>query len=168
MTVRSVWWAALALLGVLCSGIVLGVAADRLWLHRGARDGRGPMMSRGPGFMRGPPTPEQRRAVSARIRRELSLTPEQSTQVDAVLTRQFDALEALHREVQPRFDSVFRSSRAAIDSVLTPEQRATREKLFRERWRGRRGGPEGRGGRDGAGARGGPDGEGGPGGPPPR
>ncbi|MCU0646476.1 MAG: hypothetical protein MUF00_00660 [Gemmatimonadaceae bacterium] len=133
-------WVPLVLVAMLVCGGAIGVAVDRTLLHRGWRDGRGMMsgpMRRGP---MGPPSAGRRAEMRERIARELGLTPEQQGKVDAILERQFTTLEATYATVRPRLDSIFESTREALDSVLTPAQRETRDRLFRQR-----GGPGGRG-----------------------
>jgi Spy/CpxP family protein refolding chaperone len=87
----------------------------------------------------GPPSAGQREMMRARLARELSLNPEQSARIDTIMTRQFAAMEAITGPLRPRMDSLYASTRAAIDSVLTPEQREKRSRMFRERGASRRG-----------------------------
>lgn len=135
MSRRVPLWAVLAIVGVLACGVVIGVAVDRAWLHR-----RGPgMMGRRGGPSMGPPSAEQREMMRTRLARELSLSPEQSARIDTIMTRQFKAMEEITGPIRPRMDSLFASTRAAIDSVLTPDQREKRAKLSRERGGFRRG-----------------------------
>ncbi|MCU0634907.1 MAG: hypothetical protein MUE41_08545 [Gemmatimonadaceae bacterium] len=132
-------WVPLVLVAMLVCGAALGVAADRALLHRSGRLGSG-MMDGGPmrrGSM-GPPSEERRRGMRERLARALELTPVQADRIDSIMARQFRALEPLYATMQPQLDSVFASTRAALDSVLTPAQREKRDRLFRER--GGRGG----------------------------
>lgn len=90
------------------------------------------------------PNPDMRRRFSERMAKDLSLTPEQSAQIDVIMKRQFDEMRKASELVRPTIDSLSRTAQAAMDSLLTPEQRI---KVKDMRQRGRERG--GRGGRDG-------------------
>lgn len=156
--------AAIVLALVLLAGLLIGVAADRLWLtrHWGGRPGRGgpggsfadgPRRGFGgpPGVFRGgmPPamTPEfaaqRRREVVNRLTRELDLSATQQKAIDSIMAGNEAEFQALEQEMRPRMKSFLERTRGQIDSVLTPAQR---EKFHQF-------GP--------------PGGPGGPGGPPP-
>jgi Spy/CpxP family protein refolding chaperone len=130
VTTRVPWWAVFVTVGLLGCGVAIGVAVDRAWLHRGFRGGSGMMGRRGP---MGPPTPEQRQMMRARLARELSLSPVQAARIDTILTREYRVMESITAPLRPRMDSLYSATRSAIDSVLTPEQRTKRAQLFRSR-----------------------------------
>ena len=115
--------ATLVLLLAVLAGGWAGVALDRLvLLPRGGR----PRFEHGPG--RHPPRdPEFRR----RFAHEVGLSPEQQTRVDSIMDRQSRELRAIRRQVQPQLDSIIRSTRRGLDSVLTPEQRKKAEEIRR-------------------------------------
>ena len=157
--------AALVLSLVLLAGLLIGIAADRLWLtrHWGGRPGRGgpggpfadgPRRGPGgpPGIFRGgmPPamTPDfaadRRREMVRRLTHELDLTTAQQQAIDSIMAANEAEFVAIERAMRPRMKAFLDRSRGQIDSVLTPEQR---EKFHR------------------LGPRDGPPGE--PGGPPP-
>lgn len=97
------------------------------------------------------PNPDMRRRFSERMAKDLNLTPEQSAQIDVIMKHQFDEMRKASELVRPTIDSLSRYAQAAMDSLLTPEQRA-KVKEMRQRGRergGRDGGRGGRGGRDG-------------------
>lgn len=101
--------------------------------------------TRGPDRLGRTPNPDMRRRFSERMAKDLNLTPEQSVQIDAIMKRQFDEMRRASERVRPTIDSLSRSAQAAMDSLLTPEQRI---KVKEMRQRGReRGGRSGRGGR---------------------
>ena len=70
--------------------------------------------------------PEAReRAKSERfekMRRELSLTDQQTTSVRAILDETRNEYRALRTELRPRFDEPRQKARARIRALLTPEQ----------------------------------------------
>lgn len=76
--------------------------------------------------------------------RKLRLTPEQRTQVGAILEAKRQKIDALRAEARPRFDEIRSSASVEIRQLLTPEQQARYEKIkaeqqaHRERWRARR------------------------------
>jgi len=104
----------------LVKGLILGVAVDRGLLLRG-HGGRGAFVGRGFG---GRPGMEQREGVvRGRIESELGLTPAQKTQVDSILSQQMAKRRALDDSIGVRLHALMDSTRAAVDRVLTPEQR---------------------------------------------
>lgn len=76
--------------------------------------------------------------------RQLRLTPEQRTQVGAILEAKRQKIDALRAETRPRFDDIRSSTGAEIRQLLTPEQQARYDKMEaeqqarKERWRARR------------------------------
>jgi hypothetical protein len=80
---------------------------------------------------------EERGRFLDRLTDELSLTPVQRARIDTIVRRQGEQFNAIMHEMNPRMDSVFRSARQAIDSVLDADQR----KKYAEIRSRRRGGP---------------------------
>jgi Spy/CpxP family protein refolding chaperone len=112
-----------AVIAALLVGVLVGVALDRAvlqhrwWAHRRF----GP-----PGaLMMGDP-----RRLSDRIARELDLTPAQRVRVDSIMARRIRDIEQVRQEVGPRVRQIFATTRAEIDSVLTPAQRERMHALF--------------------------------------
>ena len=66
--------------------------------------------------------------------KELGLTPEQRSGVDAILEKQFQGFKAIMEETKPRYDALCDSSRVAIVSLLTPEQKIKYDSLL-TRWK---------------------------------
>jgi Spy/CpxP family protein refolding chaperone len=60
------------------------------------------------------------------MRRDLSLTEQQATEIRAILEQTRNDYRALRAEVRPRYDSVRQNARTRIRALLTPEQ----QKLF--------------------------------------
>jgi hypothetical protein len=127
--------AALVVALALVSGVLLGIASDRLLLLPGARR-HGNVTMRGPsapGFLfgpsesgRGPGRPSELTAdmVTDRLARELDLTPEQRVRVDSIVTRRMAQRRTLMAPVRERMRQLFDSTRTDVDAVLTPAQRA--------------------------------------------
>lgn len=77
--------------------------------------------------------------VTERINRRVNLTPEQKTQVQEILTDQFDQFDKIRdemrpkmKEFEPRFAEVRRLSRDKVRAVLSAEQLPEFEKLLEE------------------------------------
>ncbi len=132
--------AALVLVLVLLAGLLIGIAADRLWLtrHWGSRpprgmgfgEGRGPRGPGGPGMRGGFPGPmsperaaERRKEMVRRLTRELDLTTGQQQSIDSIMAGNEAEFAAMEREMRPRMRAFLLRTRGQIDSVLTPEQR---------------------------------------------
>jgi Spy/CpxP family protein refolding chaperone len=63
----------------------------------------------------------------------LNLTPEQKTQVDAIMERRRVEMDAFWKEHGPTLRAIYDSTRAEIRTVLTPEQRALDDQFMAER-----------------------------------
>jgi len=115
----------------LAGGLVAwGLSAPLLGGHRGAWRGIGAAASGRPG---GPGSPEGRRVLA----RELGLSAAQQDSVQAVFERHRPQMEALWREMRPRFDSLRVTVDSEIAAQLTPTQRARFAELTK-RFAGRR------------------------------
>src|SRR6266849_5296282 len=109
----------------LAGGLVAwGLSAPLLGGHRGAWRGIG---------AGGPGSPEGRRVLA----RELGLSAAQQDSVQAVFERHRPQMEALWREMRPRFDSLRVTVDSEIAAQLTPAQRARFAELTK-RFAGRR------------------------------
>lgn len=132
--------AAIILVLVFLAGLLVGMAADRLWLtrHWGREGGRPRMMGGGPfgrGGPRGPGMPgfgpamspeaaaDRRQEMVKRLARELDLTAAQQQAIDSIMAKNEVVFQALEKEMRPKMRAFLLQSRAQIDSVLTPEQR---------------------------------------------
>jgi hypothetical protein len=136
----------------LVSGVLIGIAADRLLLLPGGHR-HGVVMMRQPspqGILFGPPdggrTPGGRPPepsadwVTDRLAQELDLTPDQRTRVDSIVTRRMAQRRELMAPVRERMRQLFDSTRMDVDAVLTPAQRT---KLDQMHTRGMGGPPPG-------------------------
>lgn len=63
----------------------------------------------------------------------LELTPAQQTQVDAIMERRREEMDAFWLEHRPRLNAITDSARAEIRRVLTPEQQEIEEQFRAER-----------------------------------
>jgi Spy/CpxP family protein refolding chaperone len=119
----------------LAGGLVAwGLSARLLGSHRGEWRGIGAL---GPGRPAGPGGPGGRRVLA----RELGLSAAQQDSVQAILERHRPQMEALWRQIRPRFDSLRGTVDSEIAAQLTPAQRARFAELtkrFDDRLRGER------------------------------
>ena len=123
---RSAVVAALLLAATFVTGVVAGVAADRIILVREAR-----ILPR-----------EGMRFVSARIvramDRELDLTDAQRADVERILGERQKRIERIWVEMRPQVRAEIERTNLAIEAVLTEEQKPKFRKLT-ERWEARMG-----------------------------
>ena len=117
MTVRGVTrfkiW--LVIVVVFALGCVTGASLDsayRLHAFGGNHDGRGERRGR--------------EDVFEGMKRDLSLSEAQATEIRAILDQTRNDYRALRTEVRPRYDALRQNARTRIRTLLTPEQ----QKLF--------------------------------------
>ena len=115
--------AGIVMLLVGCAGAAVGAAVDRFVLYRHYEAA----------WTMEAPSSGARAAVARQLARELNLTSAQQVQVDSIIARQMTAYDSLRREYQPRVHSLMLTTRAAIDSILTPPQRERLRAMSRTR-----------------------------------
>ena len=128
--------AALVVVIALLTGVALGVALGRMLMPdwpRGWSTHRRPGMNWSAGGRA--PNAVDRHAFRERFTRELDLSASQATRVDSIMEHRMAAIETLQREVRPRMKQLVDSTRAQIDSVLTPTQRERFHEMERRRMR---------------------------------
>lgn len=132
-TPRSRVMAVLTVVALLGIGLAAGMAVERTTPRRGSdsssRGWRGGGGRGGSpfGMITEPVDTASRNRMRARIVKriadDLTLTPSQATAIDAIFARRELQLDSLRARVGPQLDSLRDQMRAAMDSVLTPEQR---------------------------------------------
>src|SRR5262245_34771498 len=113
-------WKRMAL--ALVVGLLLGAGAAILALH--------------PGLFHHPPwwSEAHREAwLLDHFTRQLDLTPEQRTQVAAILEDKREKIHSLEGELQPRFQEIRQAAREEIRKILTPEQQAKFDAMAEKR-----------------------------------
>ncbi|MEO8140911.1 MAG: hypothetical protein ABI742_14755 [Gemmatimonadota bacterium] len=128
---------ALILAALFLTGLLAGVALDRMVLHH--RHGPFAGMGRGPGGgLREHPErrAELQKRLADRITEDLDLTPDQRLQLEAVLPRHAAAFDSLRTDMDARLRTLLDSSSADVERILTPEQR-TRWVALRQRFEDR-------------------------------
>jgi Spy/CpxP family protein refolding chaperone len=66
--------------------------------------------------------PERRAKRVAEFTKELSLTPQQSQQLDAILMQRHAETKAIHDQTDAQLDAVRQKGRAQVRAILTPDQ----------------------------------------------
>jgi Spy/CpxP family protein refolding chaperone len=122
--------ATLVLLATFALGAAAGVLADRKLGRQGwerRAEGRGKV----PSWLNRPES--EHRKYWGRIHDQLGLTPEQRAAVDTLLSRRARQLEAARHQMEPEMLRIMQTTRAQIDSILTPDQRSRLEEIRKER-----------------------------------
>jgi hypothetical protein len=137
-------WFALFVLAVFAVGLAGGILIGRRlpgerpldrFLH-GPRDFSPPLAVDG---RRGGPL---RGLLVERLSRDLELTADQRTKIDAALASSRTRLDTMQKDARDRFDTERRTVRDEIRRVLTPAQQQKFDQMERDgRSRGRRGPP---------------------------
>ena len=109
----------LVLVGVFLLGGITGASLASLYR---LRDGREHQEHRNSGGSRG----NREDKIFESMRRDLSLTEQQATEIRTILDQTRNDYRALRAEVRPRYDSVRQNARTRIRALLTPDQ----QKLF--------------------------------------
>lgn len=129
------WKAISAALLLFFAGVISGVMAQRLIASRTQLTSPNAKPNPTRAHM---PWANQRMDFVQRLTRDLALTPEQAAQIDQIMKESQQRMRDLWEPVAPKAQEEMDRSRAAVDAVLTEEQRARMEELFKRR------GPPGR------------------------
>jgi Spy/CpxP family protein refolding chaperone len=126
----ALWVGAVFLLGAALGG-VLGY----LFAHRPVSAANPPLSE-----------PERRAQKVQELTKELSLTPQQAQQLDAILLRRHTEAKAIHDQTDAQLDGVRQKGRAELRAILTPDQLPKFEEFLKrvDEERKRNGPPPGR------------------------
>lgn len=94
-------------LGLLVGGFGNHLWGERVWGHQGV------------GSHQGPPT---RARIVNDFTRELQLTPDQQTEISAIIDETRTQVRALYQPLDAQHEQIRQQARARIRAVLTPEQ----------------------------------------------
>ncbi len=115
-------------------GMLTGAVFDRSFTRASAATVPPPRREGPPGSPRERAGREQHRErFVQQLTRELDLNPEQVARIDAITRTREQRMNVLWSEVQPRVQALLKETRAEIDQVLTPVQRAKLQELRRQR-----------------------------------
>jgi Spy/CpxP family protein refolding chaperone len=111
----ALWVGAVFLLGAALGG-VLGY----LFAHRPVNAANPPLSE-----------PERRAQRVQQLTKDLSLTPQQAQQLDAILLQRHTETKAIHEQTDAQIDAVRQKGRAQVRAILTPEQLPKFEEFLR-------------------------------------
>jgi Spy/CpxP family protein refolding chaperone len=114
-TKAALWVGAVFLLGAALGGVLGYLSA-----HRTASAANPPLSE-----------PQRRAHRVEQLTRELSLTPAQSQQVDAILLQRHAEAKVIHDQTDAQIDQVHQKGRQQIREILTPEQRPRFEEFLK-------------------------------------
>jgi Spy/CpxP family protein refolding chaperone len=116
-------------------GAALGGVLGYLFAHRPVSAANPPLSE-----------PERRARRVEDLTRELSLTPQQAQQLDAILLRRHAEAKAIHDRTDAQLDDVRQKGRAELRAILTPDQLPKFEEFLKrlDEERKRNGPPPGR------------------------
>ncbi len=66
--------------------------------------------------------PERRAQKVQQLTKDLSLTPQQAQQVDAILQQRHAEIKAIHDQTDAQIEAIRQKGRAQVRAILTPEQ----------------------------------------------
>jgi Spy/CpxP family protein refolding chaperone len=112
----ALWVGAVFLLGAALGG-VLGY----LFAHRPVNAANPPLSE-----------PERRAQRVQQLTKDLSLTPQQAQQLDAILLQRHTETKAIHEQTDAQIDAVRQKGRAQVRAILTPEQLPKFEEFLRQ------------------------------------
>ncbi|HSY59888.1 MAG TPA: hypothetical protein VK795_10020 [Terriglobales bacterium] len=99
-------------LGILLGGLGTHLWGERVWGHQAA--------------------PNSRDEIIGRMTHEVGLTPEQQTQVTAIVDDTRAQWRALYSPLDPKKDEIRQQSRAKLRALMTPEQKVKLEEFFHQ------------------------------------
>ena len=92
-------------------GAALGGVLGYLFAHRPVNAANPPLSE-----------PQRRARRVEELTKELTLTPQQAQQVDAILQQRHAETKAIHEQTDAQLDAVRQKGRAQVRAILTPEQ----------------------------------------------
>jgi len=92
-------------------GAALGGVLGYLFAHRPVNAANPPLSE-----------PERRARRVEELTKDLTLTPQQAQQVDAILQQRHAETKAIHDQTEAQLDAVRQKGRAQMRAILTPEQ----------------------------------------------
>jgi Spy/CpxP family protein refolding chaperone len=102
-------------------GAALGGVLGYLFAHRPVNAANPPLSE-----------PERRARRVEELTRDLTLTPQQAQQVDAILLQRHTETKAIHEQTEAQLDAVRQKGRAQVRAILTPEQLPKFEEFLKQ------------------------------------
>jgi Spy/CpxP family protein refolding chaperone len=75
--------------------------------------------------------PERRANRVAEMTKELSLTPQQAQQLDAILMQRHAEAKAIHEQTDAQIDALRQKGRSEVRAILTPDQKPRFEEFLK-------------------------------------
>ncbi|RME95419.1 MAG: hypothetical protein D6766_03300 [Verrucomicrobia bacterium] len=123
------WKAIGAALVLFLAGVLSGMMGQRLLSERSATPAAANPAERRPGPP--PPWDRQRMSFIDRLTQELKLTPEQASRINALMKESQERMRQLWETIKPEADKEITRTREAMKEILTPEQQAKLEAMFK-------------------------------------
>jgi Spy/CpxP family protein refolding chaperone len=111
----ALWVGAVFLLGAALGGVF-----GYLFAHRPVSAANPPLSE-----------PERRTRRVIELTRELSLTPEQAQQLDAILLHWHGETKAIHDQADAQIEAIRKKGRDEVRAILTPEQKPKFEEFLK-------------------------------------
>jgi len=102
-------------------GAALGCVLGYLFAHRPVNAANPPLSE-----------PERRAQRVQQLTKDLSLTPQQAQQLDAILLQRHAETKAIHEQTDAQIDAVRQKGRAQVRAILTPEQLPKFEEFLKQ------------------------------------
>jgi len=127
----NIWKVILVTLVIFSAGVITGSLATRRTLPSPEGETASNSQTNRPsqGFR---PDRMMRRNFIERVGQELALTPEQTTQIEAVLRESQERTRQLWEEISPQMRAEFQATQEKIRELLTPEQQQQFEELMQK------------------------------------
>lgn len=87
----------------------------------------------GKDFRRFPKDGDMKKFMMDKLDRELHLSAEQRTQIEAIFKEKHPQMLALHEEMRPKFEALRGATHEEVRKVLNPEQQQKFEELNKQR-----------------------------------
>lgn len=132
------WKAIGAALVLFVAGVLSGAMGQRLIESRASKAAESPPRP----FPGGPPAPwtGERMSFIERLTKELVLSPEQATAIDREMKLTQETMRKLWEPIGSKAQEEMARSREAVRAILTEEQQAKMDEMFKRHGPGRRGG----------------------------
>lgn len=131
----KIWKVIVAVMLIFGAGVVTGSLLVRTRVAPAAPQPAAQTMGAPATMISSTPTAPGRQMFVQRVRHELSLTPEQSSQVDEIMRDSHKRMTKIYEPITPQAREETRRVRQEIQAILTPEQKKKFNEVFKRRQR---------------------------------
>jgi Spy/CpxP family protein refolding chaperone len=128
----KIWKVIIAVMLIFGAGVVTGGLIVRSLVPRQTAARQSTSILGMPASSNGPISPARQMFVQ-KVRRELDLTPDQSTQVDDIMRESRKRMNKIYEPVMPEAREETRRVRQEIQAILSPEQKKKFNEVFKRR-----------------------------------